>query len=192
MMNDERSGDNDEVGTLNAECQTLKSVAAIHRSSLKQQRSTFTTLAFYKPYGVLSCFTDPAGRPTLAGYIPVPDVYPAGRLDYDTEGLLLLTSDGSLAHHITDPRHKLPKVYLVQVERVPDEKTLARLGRGMLLGGRRTRPAQVELLPLAPDLPQRPVPILFRSSGPTAWGKISLRQVQNLHVRRMTPCVGHA
>src|SRR5256885_4993231 len=112
----------------------------LHRSSLKQPRSKFTTLAFYKPYGVLSCFTDPAGRPTLAGYIPVPNVYPAGRLDYDTEGLLLLTSDGALAHHITDPRYKLPKVYLAQVEHPPDEKTLARLRRGILLGGRRARP----------------------------------------------------
>src|SRR5207247_104020 len=70
------------------------------------------TLAFYKPYGVLSCFTDPEGRPTLAGFMTIPDVYPAGRLDFDTEGLLLLTSDGVLAHHITDPRHKLSKVYL--------------------------------------------------------------------------------
>src|SRR2546422_7612573 len=107
---------------MNVERQPIKpkgrnSSFILHRSSLKQQRSTFTTLAFYKPYGVLSCFTDPAGRPTLAGYIPVPNVYPAGRLDYDTEGLLLLTADGALAHHITDPRHKLPKVYLVQVER---------------------------------------------------------------------------
>src|SRR5207249_9254113 len=92
-----------------------------------ERRPKFITLAFSKPYGVLSCFTDPAGRPTLADYIPVPDVYPAGRLDYDTEGLLLLTSDGALAHHITDPRHLLPKVYLAQVERVPEEKTLDRL-----------------------------------------------------------------
>src|SRR5256712_8466301 len=106
-----------------------------HRSSLKQQRSTFTTLAFYKPYGVLSCFTDPAGRPTLAGYIPVPDVYPAGRLDYDTEGLLLLTSDGALAHHITEPPHKLPKVYLAPVGPLPDEQSLARAPCGVLPRG---------------------------------------------------------
>ena len=162
------------------------------------------TLAFYKPYGVLSCFTDPAGRPTLAGYIPVPDVYPAGRLDSDTEGLLLLTADGALSHHITDPRHKLPKVYLAQVERVPDEKTLARLRRGILLGDRRTRPAEVELLPASPDLPPRPVPIRFRKSVPTAWIKVgalglrgaawlkvTLREGQNRQVRRMTAAVGH-
>ena len=149
------------------------------------------TLAFYKPYGVLSCFTDPAGRPTLAGYIPVPDVYPAGRLDYDTEGLLLLTSDGVLAHHMTEPRHKLPKVYLAQVELLPDAKTLARLRRGILIGGRRTRPVEVELLTLSPDLPQRPVPIRFRKSVPTAWVKITLREGQNRQVRRMTAAVGH-
>src|SRR5207245_11774770 len=142
------------------------------------------TLAFYKPYGVLSCFTDPAGRPTLAGYIPVPEVYPAGRLDYDTEGLLLLTSDGALAHHITDPRHLLPKVYLAQVERVPEEKTLDRLRRGILLGGRRTRPAEVELLPVPPDLPPRPVPIRFRKSVPTAWLKVTLREGQKRQIRR--------
>src|SRR5437773_3433608 len=164
---------------------------SVHHSSFCVPRSKFTTLAFSKPYGVLSCFTDPAGRPTLADYIPVPDVYPAGRLDYDTEGLLLLTSDGALAHHITDPRHKLPKVYLVQVERVPDEKTLARLRRGVLLGGRRARPVEVELLPLSPELPQRPVPIRFRKSVPTAWIKITLREGQNRQVRRMSAAVGH-
>ena len=163
----------------------------LHRSSLKQQRSTFTTFAFYKPYGVLSCFTDPAGRPTLAGYIPVPDVYPAGRLDSDTEGLLLLTADGALSHHITDPRHKLPKVYLAQVERVPDEKTLDCLRRGILLGGRRTRPAEVELLPAPPDLPPRPVSIRFRKSVPTAWLKVTLREGQNRQIRRMTAAEGH-
>lgn len=149
------------------------------------------TLAFYKPYGVLSCFTDPEGHSTLAEFIPVPDVYPAGRLDYDTEGLLVLTSDGALAHRITDPRHKLPKVYLAQVERVPDEAALASLRRGVLLQGRRTRPAEVELLPESPNLPPRPVPIRFRKSVPTAWLKITLREGQNRQIRRMTAAVGH-
>lgn len=149
------------------------------------------TLAFYKPYGVLSCFTDPEGHSTLADFISVPDVYPAGRLDYDTEGLLVLTSDGTLAHRITDPRHKLPKVYLVQVERVPDDAALASLRRGVLLKGRRTRPAEVELLAEAPDLPPRPVPIRFRKSVPTAWLKVTLREGQNRQIRRMTAAVGH-
>lgn len=149
------------------------------------------TVAFYKPYGVLPCFTDPEGRPTLAGFIPIPDVYPAGRLDRDSEGLLLLTSDGALAHRITDPRHKLPKVYLVQVERVPDETALASLRRGVLLQGRRTRPTEVELLPESPNLPPRPVPIRFRKSVPTAWLKVTLREGQNRQIRRMTAAVGH-
>jgi len=149
------------------------------------------TLAFFKPYGVLSCFTDPGGRPTLAGFIAVPDVYPAGRLDQDTEGLLLLTSDGALAHRITDPRHKLPKIYLVQVERAPDEAALARLRRGVLLGGRRTRPAEVERLPEPPALPPRPVPIRLRKSVPTVWLKVTLREGQNRQIRRMTAAVGH-
>jgi 23S rRNA pseudouridine2457 synthase len=149
------------------------------------------TLAFYKPYGVLSCFTDPEGHSTLADFISVPNVYPAGRLDYDTEGLLVLTSDGTLAHRITDPRHKLPKVYLVQVERVPDDAALASLRRGVLLKGRRTRPAEVELLAEAPDLPPRPVPIRFRKSVPTAWLKVTLREGQNRQIRRMTAAVGH-
>jgi 23S rRNA pseudouridine2457 synthase len=149
------------------------------------------TLAFYKPYGVLSCFTDPEGRSTLAEFIAIPDVYPAGRLDHDTEGLLVLTSDGTLAHRITDPRHKLPKVYLVQVERVPDEAALASLRRGVLLKGRRTRPVEVELLAEAPDLPPRPVPIRFRKSVPTAWLTVTLREGQNRQIRRMTAAVGH-
>jgi len=149
------------------------------------------SLAFYKPYGVLSCFTDPAGRPTLADFIQVADVYSAGRLDYDTEGLLLLTADGALAHRITDPRHKLPKVYLVQVERAPDDGALALLRRGVLLKGRRTKPADVTLLAEPPDLPPRPVPIRFRKSVPTAWLSVTLREGQNRQVRRMTAAVGH-
>jgi 23S rRNA pseudouridine2457 synthase len=153
--------------------------------------SVSRTLAFYKPYGVLSCFTDPEGHATLADFISVPNVYPAGRLDYDTEGLLVLTSGGTLAHRITDPRHKLPKVYLVQVERVPDDAALASLRRGVLLKGRRTRPAEVELLAEAPDLPPRPVPIRFRKSVPTAWLKVTLREGQNRQIRRMTAAVGH-
>lgn len=153
--------------------------------------SVSRTLAFYKPYGVLSCFTDPEGHATLADFISVPNVYPAGRLDYDTEGLLVLTSGGTLAHRITDPRHKLPKVYFVQVERVPDDAALASLRRGVLLKGRRTRPAEVELLAEAPDLPPRPVPIRFRKSVPTAWLKVTLREGQNRQIRRMTAAVGH-
>jgi len=149
------------------------------------------TLIFNKPYGVLPCFTDPTGRPTLADFVAVPGVYAAGRLDRDSEGLMLLTSDGALAHYITDPRHHLPKVYLAQVERVPDETAVKRLRAGLLLKGARTRPAEVRVLPEAPTLPDRPVPIRFRKSVPTAWLQITLREGMNRQVRRMTAAVGH-
>lgn len=149
------------------------------------------SLAFNKPYGVLPCFTDPAGRPTLGAFIPIANVYPAGRLDFDSEGLMILTADGALAHRITDPRHKLPKTYLVQVERIPEEDALARLRKGILVGGCRTRPAEVALLSKPPTLPERPVPIRFRKSVPTAWLVMTLREGQNRQIRRMTASVGH-
>ena len=149
------------------------------------------TLVFNKPYDVLPCFTDPEGRPTLGDYIDVPGVYAAGRLDRDSEGLLLLTSDGSLAHRITDPQHHLPKVYLVQVERIPDAAAVERLQQGVVVGGRRTKPAQARLLPEAPPIPERPVPIRFRKHVPTAWLELTLCEGMNRQVRRMTAAVGH-
>lgn len=148
-------------------------------------------IAFNKPYGVLPCFTDPEGRPTLAGYIDLPGVYAAGRLDLDSEGLLLLTSDGRLAHYITDPQHKLPKVYLAQIERIPNEEALEQLRKGIVLNGKMTKPAEVRLLPDDPQLPDRPVPIRFRKNVPTAWVEITLREGLNRQVRRMTAAVGH-
>lgn len=151
----------------------------------------FRTIAFNKPYGVLPCFTDPEGRPTLADYVAIPGVYAAGRLDLDSEGLLLLTSDGTLAHHITDPQHKLPKVYLVQVERIPSEEELEQLRKGVVLNGKKTRPAEVRLLPDDPQLPDRIVPIRFRKSVPTAWVELTLREGLNRQVRRMTAAVGY-
>jgi len=149
------------------------------------------SIAFNKPYGVLPCFTDPEGRPTLADYVAIPGVYAAGRLDLDSEGLLLLTSDGTLAHHITDPQHKLPKVYLAQVERIPDEEALEQLRKGVVLNDKKTRPAEVRLLPDDPQWPDRPVPIRFRKNVSTAWVEISLREGLNRQVRRMTAAVGH-
>jgi len=149
------------------------------------------TIAFNKPYGVLPCFTDPEGRSTLADYVAIPGVYAAGRLDQDSEGLLLLTSDGRLTHHITDPQHKLPKVYLAQIERMPNEAALEQLRNGVLLNGKETRTAEVRLLPDDPQLPDRPVPIRFRKNVPTAWVEITLREGLNRQVRRMTAAVGH-
>jgi 23S rRNA pseudouridine2457 synthase len=150
-----------------------------------------TTIVFHKPYDVLPSFTDPEGRPTLADYIHMPRVYAAGRLDRDSEGLMILTSDGPLAHRITNPRFKLPKVYWAQVERIPDESALAHLRRGVVLGGRRTQPAVVRLLPHEPALPERSVPIRVRHTVPTAWLEIVLREGKNRQVRRMTAAVGH-
>jgi 23S rRNA pseudouridine2457 synthase len=149
------------------------------------------TIAFNKPYGVLPCFTDPDGRPTLADYIDLPGVYAAGRLDLDSEGLLLLTSDGRLASHITDPQHKLDKVYCVQIERIPSEEALEQLKNGVVLSGKKTRPAEVRLLSGDPQLPDRPVPIRFRKNVPTVWVEITLREGMNRQVRRMTAAVGH-
>jgi 23S rRNA pseudouridine2457 synthase len=150
-----------------------------------------STILFHKPYDVLPTFTDPEGRPTLADYIAVPGVYAAGRLDRDSEGLMLLTADGALAHRITDPKHKLPKVYWVQVERIPDDAALEQLRRGVVLSGRRTRPAEARVLPQEPLLSERPVPIRVRRTVPTAWLEIVLHEGMNRQVRRMTAAVGH-
>jgi 23S rRNA pseudouridine2457 synthase len=153
--------------------------------------SSFRTLAFHKPYGVLSCFTDSQGRSTLAGYISIPDVYAAGRLDFDSEGLLLLTSDGRLAHRIMSPTEKLPKVYWVQVEGIPETQTLRRLERGVLISGRRTRPAEASLLADPPPVFPRPVPIRYRKSVPTSWVSLTVVEGLNRQIRRMTAAVGH-
>jgi len=109
----------------------------------------------------------------------------------DSEGLILLTSDGPLAHRITDPRHKLSKVYIAQVERIPNEEVLEQLRKGVVLNGKKTRPAGVRLLPDDPQLPSRPVPIRFRKHVSTTWVEITLREGLNRQVRRMTAAVGH-
>jgi 23S rRNA pseudouridine2457 synthase len=149
------------------------------------------TLIFCKPYKVLSCFTDPAGRPTIADFVDVPGVYAAGRLDYNSEGLLLLTSDGKLAHRVTHPKYKLEKIYLAQVEHIPDEFALDQLRRGVLVKGKRTHPAKIRRLLKDPDLFPRAHPIRYRQNIPTAWLEIRLREGRNRQVRRMTASVGH-
>ncbi len=159
--------------------------------SPKQSSTLHRTLIFCKPCKVLTAFTDPEGRPALGNYIDVPNVYAAGRLDYDSEGLLLLTSDGQLAHRITHPRYKLDKVYLAQVEYVPDKATLDQLGRGVIIKEKQTRPAQVQLLATEPEIFPRSTAIRYRKNIPTAWLKIILREGRKRQVRRMTAAVGH-
>lgn len=147
-------------------------------------------LMLNKPYDVQSQFSGDDAKRTLKGYVPIPDVYPVGRLDQDSEGLLILTDDGPLAHRLTDPRYEHPKTYLVQVERIPDDEALERLRQGVVIQGQMTRPAEVRLLEDAPDLPERPVPVRFRKNVPTAWLEIRLREGRNRQIRRMTAAVG--
>jgi 23S rRNA pseudouridine2457 synthase len=155
-------------------------------------------LLFNKPYGVLCAFTDPehgdgekGKRPTLADHVNVPGVYAAGRLDMDSEGLLLLTNDGWFIHRLGHPRYRHPKTYLVQVEHNPDEEALAALRRGVLVKGKRTAPAQADLLPEPPDLPPRPTPIRQRKAIPTTWLRLVLTEGRKRQVRHMTAAVGH-
>jgi 23S rRNA pseudouridine2457 synthase len=148
-------------------------------------------IILYKPYGVLSQFTqeDPKHR-TLKEYIDVPDVYAVGRLDWDSEGLLLLTNDGRLQHRLANPRFGHKRTYWVQVERIPDVDAINKLQTGVQIQDYRTRPAEVRLLPEEPILPERDPPIRFRKSIPTAWLEITLTEGKNRQVRRMTADVG--
>lgn len=151
----------------------------------------YTILRFWKPFNVLTQFTDPEGRATLADYISIKGVYAAGRLDYDSEGLLILTDNARLKTRLTDPVFAHPRTYLVQVERIPDVMALQRLRDGVELNDGLTRPAQVELLLQPPELPERPVPVRVRKTVPDCWLRLTLTEGRNRQVRRMTAAVGH-
>jgi 23S rRNA pseudouridine2457 synthase len=147
-------------------------------------------LLFNKPYGVICQFSRDGLHSTLADYIPVPDFYAAGRLDTDSEGLLLLTDDGKLQHRITDPKHKLPKTYWVQIEGVPNEAALAQLRRGVQLKDGITLPAEACLIDEPAKLWPRNPPVRFRQNIPTCWLELTIREGRNRQVRRMTAAVG--
>jgi 23S rRNA pseudouridine2457 synthase len=147
-------------------------------------------LLFNKPFGVICQFSRDGVHPTLADYIALPDFYPAGRLDTDSEGLLVLTDDGQLQHRITDPKHKLPKTYWVQVESVPDEAALEKLRRGVKLSDFTTQPAEVRLIDEPASLWPRNPPIRHRKNIPTSWLELTIREGKNRQVRRMTAAVG--
>lgn len=146
----------------------------------------------YKPYGVLCQFTGEPGRRTLKDFGPFSsDIYPVGRLDTDSEGLLFLTNDGQTKHLLLEPRFGHPRTYLVQVERVPTEDALQKLRTGVIIEGRKTRRAAVELLTGDPPVPPRDIPIRFRKNVPTAWLELTLTEGRNRQVRKMTASVGH-
>ena len=149
-------------------------------------------ILFYKPYGVLCQFTDDSEspRPTLKEYIEIPEVYSVGRLDFDSEGLLLLTNDGQLKHRLIDPQFAHSRTYWVQVEGIPTEDALQQLCQGVNIQGYRTKPALGRLLDTEPNLPPRQPPIRTRANVPTAWIELILTEGKNRQVRKMTAAVG--
>ncbi|MFC3340154.1 pseudouridine synthase [Paracandidimonas soli] len=146
-------------------------------------------LLLNKPFQVLTQFTDDQGRKTLGDFVKVPGVYPAGRLDYDSEGLLLLTSNGRLQARISNPRHKQPKTYLVQVEGTPSQEQLQKLRQGVILKDGPTLPAEARAID-PPDLWERNPPVRFRKTVPTHWLELTICEGRNRQVRRMTAAVG--
>lgn len=168
----------------------MKSKAGYRDAKTGKGSARELVILLNKPFRVLSQFTDKEGRATLADYIPHKDVYAAGRLDFDSEGLVVLTNSGRLQHIITDPEGKLPKTYLVQVEGTPDEDSLERLRKGVLLNDGMTRPARARLIEEPDFIWPRVPPIRFRKSVPAAWVEMTITEGRNRQVRRMTAAVG--
>jgi 23S rRNA pseudouridine2457 synthase len=150
-----------------------------------------TIVLFNKPYGVICQFSPSGDKQTLKDFVPVPNVYPAGRLDTDSEGLLILTDNGALQNAIAHPAQKWPKTYWAQVENVPDSTALRRLSEGVDLGDFHTAPAGIRQIPEPPGLWNRTPPIRFRKTIPTSWIEIEITEGKNRQIRRMTAAVGH-
>ncbi|NEM97243.1 pseudouridine synthase [Pontibacter burrus] len=144
-----------------------------------------------KPYEVLTQFTDETGRATLKDYVKVHDIYPVGRLDYDSEGMVLLTDDKALQHRLSDPKFKIEKTYWVQVDGVPTEEALEELRRGVTIKGTKTAPAKASILEMEPQVWERSTPIRFRKNIPATWVEIKISQGMNRQVRRMTAAIGY-
>ncbi len=151
----------------------------------------FTYLLFYKPYNVICQFSPEDEKITLKEFIKIPEIYPVGRLDTDSEGLIIITNDNKLKQILTEPKYKSEKTYMVQVEGIPDKQSLEKLEKGVIIQGYQTLPAKAKLIDFEIDLPPRDPPIRFRKNIPTSWLEIKIKEGKNRQIRKMTASIGY-